>query len=256
MTAKKSGAAHVRAFHPLFPVPADADEADFAERDIHWIYIYRGADVATKVYKFDELQDEEQLHAEYGGGRYTLKARDERRARWTASRELSLPGPSLPLDKNQAPAAAPVPAASPVVAPTMADGCSPGIRDALAIVAVAGPIVAQMLDASARRSEAQTQLLIQLVASKNSPQSEALQSALLQAAIQRNPGQETFALMQNAMQMGMQMGMNAGGGGGDGDISDVLEGMSQFVELEKIKAQRQAPQAPPPKPPTPKEGAS
>lgn len=240
MNAKKGGAAHPRANHPLFPVPVDAQDADLESRDIHWIYVYRGSEVALKKWRFDELTDEEQLFEQYGGGQYTLKARDEAKARWTASRELRLGGPSKPLNE----AAPPAPVAAPVAAPSV-DVSSPGLRDVLAVASVLGPLLLQYANASAARADAQNALLLQVLARNNNGQNEQIMSTLLAAALQRNPGQENLAMLQNALQLGMQIGAQ----GGEGDEANLMEqfqnGIGQVIELERLKNERMRAQRPP-----------
>lgn len=246
---KKDDKIHPRAEHPLFPFPADAQDLDLSNRDISWIYVFRGGDCAPKRWPATELVDESQIVEAYGGGQYTLKARNESMARWTASRDLRLPGPSKPLHEAIAVPVAPSPPAS-VAVP---DISSPGLRDALAVMAVLGPFALQWMEASARRSEAQTNLLIQIVGAKSPGMSEQMMQTLLAASLQRNPGQETFGLMQQAMQLGMQMGANSGGNGDENLIDSFANGMAQMVEMERLKTEQAKlkAQTPPssPKPP-------
>lgn len=234
MTAKK---AHTRAEHALFPFPSDTTD-DHSERDISWIYVYRDGSVAPKKWPATELVDEETLFEAYGGGRFTLKARNEQNSRWTASRELRLEGRPKPLNQEAAPEAVQAPA----LAPQM-EVSSSAVRDGLAIASVLGPLLLQMMEASARRSEAQTNLMIQLFANKNTAPNEQLINLMAQAAFNRNPGQEQFAMLQQAMQLGMQLKS----GDGDNTIEQMLEGFGQFIELQKInsaKKQNQAPSGP------------
>ncbi|TXH58028.1 MAG: hypothetical protein E6Q97_03305 [Desulfurellales bacterium] len=231
---KKDEKLHPRAEHPLFPFPADAQDLDLSTRDISWIYVMRGGETAPKRWPAAELLHEQQILDAYGGGQYTLRARNEAMSRWTASREVRLPGAPKPLHEAELVPAAPS-------APTNAsvpEISSPGLRDALAVAAVLGPFVLQMLEAGARRAEAQTNLLVQVLANKNPGMNEQMMQTLLSASLARNPGQETFGLMQQAMTLGMQMGANSQGGGDGEIVNSFVEGMSQVVELERLKKEQ------------------
>ena len=232
-------AAHPNAEHPLFPIPVDAQDVDLSERDITFIYVSRGGETARKRLASD-LLDEEQLFEEYGGGHFILKARNQANSRWTATREVRLAGPSKPLNPE---AAAPPAAPAQPTTPNF-EVSSSAVRDGLAIASVLGPLFLQWADTSARRSEAQTNLLIQLVGGRNQGPNDQLVNLMAQAAFNRNPAQEQFALIQQAMQMGAQMG--ARGGDDDGDMFDKFnDGFANFVELQKVNAAKRQNQAPP-----------
>lgn len=102
--------------HPLFPARNDVDPPP----EVVTIHVTRaGEGFATRAFAPDELQTLEQLYELYGGGHYTLIARDETKI--TARVTYPLQGPSKPLNDGAsvggpapAPAAAlPPPAAAP-----------------------------------------------------------------------------------------------------------------------------------------------
>lgn len=95
----------------LFAIEDEDEDGERAAPDVHFVNVLRwegGAKVtAPRLFRAEELQDQEQLFALYGGGKYELNGRDATCSRIVARRALSLPGPSKPMHPAPEVASAP-----------------------------------------------------------------------------------------------------------------------------------------------------
>jgi hypothetical protein len=237
MSVKKSGGTpHPNAMHPLFPIAADAVDADLTTRDISWIYIKRNGEQAPQKFAAKDLQEEDDIFSRFGGGKYELRARDETKARWTAYRDLVLPGAPRPLDGSELPA----PTHNATAAPS-GEGVSSWVKDIVAIGSVLVPVIGSMLDSAAKSNAANTQMLIACMTQNKPAGPDPVMLKLLDAAMAKNPSQEMAAMLQTGIQLGSQTAMANAEQDLGSTMGTVIEGINAVTEMQKVKlAQEQA----------------
>lgn len=163
-----------KASHPLFP----AEGPDQDPPEIISIHIARaGSGTCPHAWEPDELTSLEQIDEMFGGGTYTLTARDH--AHFSARRTVTLPGPSKPLNLygDEPPqAAAPQPA--------------PGVPGAPMGEGILLAVLRMMQEASAN----QTTMLMAMMKDKEAGARESL--AMIQTINQNAMAQQTQGFTQ------------------------------------------------------------
>lgn len=218
--------------HPLFPVDEETEDDDI--KPISWISISRVENgrslVAPRQRRADELQSLDQLHAEFGGGTYVLRAFHA--GRIVTQRKYDLPGKSKPLyDEGPEEKPAQVQPASPSTNPmtAMIGGEQGGFMGFLIMM------MQQLMQQSAQAQQQQTQMFIAMMNNQHSSSAEekAAARAELAASVERERinSERQMAFMKEMM-------ASRGGGGGSEDFTRGVEFMRTFatqqIEMAKM----------------------
>lgn len=220
--------------HPLFPVDDDTDDDEI--KPISYISVSRIENgrsfVAPRQRRADELQSLDQLHAEFGGGSYVLRAFHN--GRIVTQRKYDLPGKSKPLyDEGIEEKPAQV-QTQPVVSPSNPMAAMMGGDQGIfgLLMMMMQNIMQQQQQASAQ----QTQMMIAMMQGNQqaSADEKAAQRAELQANIERErqSSERTMAMMRELM-----------GNRGSGSSEDFTRGVefmrtfaAQQIEMAKASA--------------------
>jgi hypothetical protein len=140
--------------HPLFPA---ADEDEDPPRVVS-IHVQRNGETFPAKFAPEQLTDLEQLAASWGGGRYTLIARDERRI--TAQATYVIPGKSKPfIPEGDLEASVPA-------APIIPHGGS----DAMAILTFVSQQQAQSMQMMLQMSQHQSEMMMAMMKQQSDAQ--------------------------------------------------------------------------------------
>lgn len=209
--------------HAIFPYETDDDEDP---RDISYLRVGRregaGAFVwAPATFAASDLPDWPAVFEQFGGGCYTIVARDSKNGRITARvNDYVMPGAPKPLvpHADPAPIAAPAAPGAPAPAPT---NSSP-LATLATVVGVLTPIVAPVLAYLAEGRKSHDAMMLSILTQARGD-SQATAQAMVRAA---ETSQTTMA------QYFSNLAAHAGGGrGGDG-------GAAELIQLGATLAQR------------------
>ncbi len=142
--------------HPLFPAP---DEDGDPPR-VCSIHIQRNGETYPAKFAPEQLTELEQIAAAWGGGRYTLIARDERRI--TAQVTYQIPGkskPFVPEGELEQQSAAPAPLAHP-----------PATSDAMAILTFVSQQQSNSMQMMLQMSQHQSEMMLAMMRSQSEAQ--------------------------------------------------------------------------------------
>jgi hypothetical protein len=192
--------------HPLFPAASEDDEPP----EVQTIHVTRVPDgTHYRAFGPEELTSLEQLYQMFGGGQYTLLARNAKFI--TARIAYTLPGKSKPLNPSPE-EPPPVAIAPPASAPTQ------GTSDSLflGMIQMMQANTTAMMQMMSAQSAKQTEMMIAMMSQGNSGSREHIQA--MQALHDRH-SQEQARLMQALLETAK------GGTSGSGQMDGFMQGI-------------------------------
>jgi hypothetical protein len=198
--------------HPLFPAADDESEPPEVRR----VHVQRTPDgTHYRAFAPEELTDYQQIYELFGGGQYTLLARNDRQI--TGRATVVLPGRSKPLNPSQEEERTPQPA--PVLAQSaMAPSSDPNF--VVAMMQMMQQNQASMMQVMLEQGKQQTQMMLAMMQQSSGGAREHIQ--VMQALHDRHT-QEQAKLMQTVVEA--TRGASQGGGG--------MEGFMRGIEFAK-----------------------
>lgn len=217
--------------HPLFPVDEDTDDDEI--KPISWISVSRLENgrsvVAPRQRTAQELQSLDQLHAEFGGGSYVLRAFHA--GRIVTQRKYDLPGPSKPLYEvklEEKPVSQPAQSTAP--ANPMMGMMQGGEQGMWGLIMM---MMQNMMQAQQQAAAQQMQMFMAIM--QGNQQATADEKAAARAELQANIERERIA-SERTMALMREMMSNRGSGGSE-DFTRGVEFMRSFAttQIENAK---------------------
>lgn len=225
--------------HPLFPASDDSSDPPEVLR----IHVQRTPDgTHYRAFAPEELTDYQQIYEMFGGGQYTLLARNEHRI--TGRTTVTLPGRSKPLNPSSEDER-PQPQPPPI--PTQAVPSSdPNFM--IAMLQMMQQNTAAMMQMMMKQGESQTQMMLAMMQQGSGSAREHIQvmqalhdrhsqeqAKLLETVVKATQGAATQGGEMGSFMKGIEFAKQFATGGDDDDgIGEIFESMRPFLEGAQV----------------------